>query len=47
MLLLDAIAEAMPHYSLDEVFRSALPFELVPYYLRWAEQRSTAPPPSW
>src|SRR3546814_3207892 len=40
LLLLDAIAEAMPHYPLDDAFEARLPGELAPYYVRWAEQRS-------
>lgn len=34
-LLLSAIAERMPHYSLDAAFRAELPLELVPYFDRW------------
>jgi hypothetical protein len=36
-LLLSAIAERMPHYSLDDAFRDALPPELVPYLDHWRE----------
>jgi hypothetical protein len=38
-VLLDAVAEAMPHYPLDEDFVSELPAELVPYFEEW-KQRS-------
>ncbi|MBC9033702.1 hypothetical protein IAG41_15005 [Sphingomonas sp. JC676] len=47
MLLLDAVALAMPHYPLDEAFERTLPGELAPHFLRWAEQRPKAAPPSW
>lgn len=33
--LLDAIAEAMPHYSLDDEFAESLPVELQPYFEAW------------
>jgi hypothetical protein len=47
LLLLDAVAEAMPHYPLDDAFEAALPGELAPYYLRWAEQRPAPEAPLW
>ncbi len=37
--LLNAVAEAMPHYSLDHVFVECLPDELVPYWEEWAKAR--------
>ncbi|MBN9507300.1 MAG: hypothetical protein J0I69_14905 [Altererythrobacter sp.] len=37
--LLDAIAEAMPHYSLGQEFVESLPDELVPYWEEWAKVR--------
>ena len=37
--LLDAVAEAMPHYSLDHQFVESLPDELVPYWEEWAKAR--------
>ncbi|MGB3722569.1 MAG: GSU2403 family nucleotidyltransferase fold protein [Pacificimonas sp.] len=37
--LLDAVAEAMPHYSLDHEFVESLPDELVPYWEEWAKAR--------
>lgn len=33
--LLDAVREAMPHYSLDEAFAASLPEELAPYFTAW------------
>lgn len=47
MLLLDAVAEAMPHYPLDDAFGAALPGELAPQYQRWSEQRGKPAPPAW
>ncbi|WP_395398020.1 GSU2403 family nucleotidyltransferase fold protein [Novosphingobium sp. BL-8A] len=37
LALLDAVAEAMPHYSLDADFVDALPDELAPYYREWED----------
>lgn len=37
--LLDAVAEAMPHYSLGQEFVNSLPDELVPYWEEWAKAR--------
>lgn len=37
--LLDAVSEAMPHYSLDHEFVKSLPDELVPYWEEWAKAR--------
>ena len=37
--LLDAVAEAMPHYSLGHEFVESLPHELVPYWEEWAKAR--------
>jgi len=47
LLLLDAIAETMPHYPLDTHFEAGLPGELAPYYLRWHERRPARAAPSW
>jgi len=47
MLLLDAVAVAMPHYPLDEAFEASLPGELAPYYVRWNERRPARPVPNW
>lgn len=38
--LLEAVAEAMPHYPMDEEFVSALPSELTPYWEEWRQGRS-------
>lgn len=37
--LLDAVAEAMPHYSLGHELVESLPDELVPYWEEWAKAR--------
>ncbi len=37
--LLNAVAEAMPHYSLGHEFVQSLPDELVPYWEEWAKAR--------
>ena len=37
--LLDAVAEAMPHYSLDHEFVKSLPDELVLYWEEWEKAR--------
>ncbi|MCL4671373.1 MAG: hypothetical protein KJZ64_00205 [Sphingomonadaceae bacterium] len=37
--LLDAVAEAMPHYSLGHEFVNSLPEELMPYWKEWAKAR--------
>ena len=37
--VLDAVAEAMPHYPLDAAFEAAIPGELVPYWREWRETR--------
>ncbi|MEW4448978.1 GSU2403 family nucleotidyltransferase fold protein [Qipengyuania sp. JC766] len=37
--LLDAVADAMPHYSLGHEFVNSLPNELVPYWEEWAKAR--------
>ena len=47
MLLLDAVAETMPHYPLDDAFEAQLPGDLAPLFVSWAEQRSERPAPSW
>lgn len=35
LLLLNAVAEAMPHYPLDQSFASELPSELLTYFEDW------------
>ena len=47
MLLLDAIAEAMPHYPLDADFEAQLPGELAPYYAQWQDRRPERVAPGW
>ncbi|AYJ85372.1 hypothetical protein D3Y57_05075 (plasmid) [Sphingomonas paeninsulae] len=47
LLLLDAIAEAMPHYLLDAEFEARLPGELAPYFVRWHDQRKITHAPAW
>ena len=37
--LLDAVAEAMPHYSLGHEFVESLPDELMPYWEEWEKAR--------
>lgn len=37
--LLDAVAEAMPHYPLDDAFAGELPAELLPYWHTWRDGR--------
>jgi hypothetical protein len=47
LLLLDAVAEAMPHYPLDTAFETSLPGELSPYFVTWHEQREGPAAPRW
>jgi hypothetical protein len=47
LLLLDAIAEAMPLYPLDEAFAADLPTELVPYWQAWNANRPARSEPHW
>jgi hypothetical protein len=47
LALLDAVATAMPHYSLDDVFESSLPNELQPYLAQWKSLRPTAGEKDW
>ena len=47
MLLIDAVAEAMPHYPLDAAFEAQLPGELAPYFVAWQERRPAPPAPNW
>jgi hypothetical protein len=47
LALLDAVAEAMPHYPLDGSFIDALPAELAPYYAAWSERSASWSTPSW
>lgn len=47
LALLDAVAEAMPHYPLDEDFVDALPDELAPYYREWENQTGAPRASAW
>lgn len=49
MALLSVVAHAMPHYPLDEDFRSMLPRELLQCLHEWQQQASLSPqvPPQW
>ncbi|WP_304560207.1 GSU2403 family nucleotidyltransferase fold protein [Sphingomonas immobilis] len=47
MLLLDAVAEAMPQYPLDAGFEAQLPGELAPFFAAWSAQRPPPVLPSW
>jgi hypothetical protein len=38
--VLDAVAEAMPHYPLDEAFVAQIPPELMPYWEEWRATRA-------
>ena len=38
--VLDAVAEAMPHYPLDSEFVAAIPAELRAYWNKWRESRN-------
>jgi hypothetical protein len=40
LALLDAVAEAMPHYPLDPNFEAGLPEGLVPYFAEWRAQQA-------
>ena len=45
LALLDAVAEAMPHYPLDAEFLAGLPKELVPMWEGWHSLRAMPRPP--
>lgn len=47
LALLDAVAQAMPHYPFDDAFESALPSELTPHFEAWREQSGHADDSSW
>jgi hypothetical protein len=38
--LLDAVAEAMPHYPLDGTFAESLPVDLAPFWQAWTGQKA-------
>lgn len=39
--LLDAVAEAMPHYALDAAFEAELPADLEPYFAAWKSDQGS------
>ena len=41
LALLDAVADGMPHYRIDEEFVASLPEDLLPFWAMWASQRRT------
>lgn len=47
LALLDAVAEAMPHYPLDSAFTASIPEELRPMWQQWEDQRPAAPSADW
>lgn len=47
LLILDAVAEAMPQYPLDDAFEAQLPGELAPLFVAWQAQTSATPISSW
>jgi hypothetical protein len=47
LALLDAVAEAMPHYPLDGAFETDLPSELASHYDDWRAQSDRAPSADW
>jgi hypothetical protein len=47
LALLDAVAEAMPHYPLDKDFMAELPAELLPYWQLWQDQPRAGPTAGW
>ncbi len=47
LALLDAVAQAMPHYRIDETFRRELPPELAPILQRWVSLREHNSVPDW
>ena len=47
LALLDAVAEAMPHYPLDPNFEAELPEDLVPYFAEWRAQFTPTAAASW
>lgn len=47
LALLDAVAEAMPHYPLNAAFEAELPGELVSHYEEWREQSAGPVSADW
>jgi len=46
MVLLDVVADAMPHFPLDSAFEASLPPELETHYAAWTATRAGKPPTS-
>lgn len=47
LALLDAVAEAMPHYPMDASFEAELPDELALHYKEWREQSAGTVSADW
>jgi hypothetical protein len=47
LALLDAVAEAMPHYPLDTKFENSLPAELAPHFTQWVGRQPSPPDIVW
>lgn len=45
--VLNAVREAMPHYSLGQEFEASIPGELTPFWLAWKEQSPSASKIKW
>lgn len=46
LAILDAVAEAMPHYPLDAGFEAEIPPEIAPHYARWQAAHGERPRPA-
>lgn len=47
LALLDAVAEAMPHYPLDEAFEAAIPPDLQAIFENWQKNTTAGRKPNW
>ncbi|WP_404476331.1 GSU2403 family nucleotidyltransferase fold protein [Novosphingobium sp. BL-52-GroH] len=47
MALLDAVAQAMPHYPLDDAFAHQMPGELLPHFEEWRDQAASPAATDW
>lgn len=47
LALLDAVAQAMPHYPLDDAFVQSIPPELIGHFEQWRSQSSVGAPSGW
>ncbi|WP_324699163.1 GSU2403 family nucleotidyltransferase fold protein [Novosphingobium sp. RL4] len=47
LALLDAVAEAMPHYPMDAAFRAEIPEEILPHFTQWQEESGPAEDSQW